>query len=142
QPEREHGQRKKTASVRRHAGRPRAPVRMLDRAAVRDPDGPETDPCQGQKGPPAADGEIHQVIKAVIFDFDNTLMDFMRMKRAAVETAVDAMIDAGLPYKKEDMIAKIYKGYSVEGIEDQQIFDKVLFQEFGKIDYKILGAGI
>jgi putative hydrolase of the HAD superfamily len=82
------------------------------------------------------------MIKAVIFDFDNTLMDFMRMKKAAVDTAVDAMIDAGLPYKKEEMIAKIYKGYSVEGIEDQQIFDKVLFQEFGKIDYKILGAGI
>jgi putative hydrolase of the HAD superfamily len=44
------------------------------------------------------------MIKAVIFDFDNTLMDFMRMKKAAVETAVDAMIDAGLPYKKEEMI--------------------------------------
>ena len=82
------------------------------------------------------------MIKAVIFDFDNTLMDFMRMKKAAVEAAVDAMIDAGLPYKKEAMVEKIYKGYTVEGIEDQQIFDKVLFQEFGKIDYKILGAGI
>ena len=30
------------------------------------------------------------MIKAVIFDFDNTLMDFMRMKKAAVESAVDA----------------------------------------------------
>ena len=52
------------------------------------------------------------MIKAVIFDFDNTLMDFMRMKKAAVETAVDAMIDAGLPYKKEHMIEKIYKVYT------------------------------
>ena len=82
------------------------------------------------------------MIKAVIFDFDNTLMDFMRMKKAAVETAVDAMIDAGLTYKKADMIEKIYKGYALDGIEDQQIFDKVLLKEFGKIDYKILGAGI
>jgi len=64
------------------------------------------------------------MIKAVIFDFDNTLMDFMRMKKAAVETAVDAMIDAGLTYKKADMIEKIYKGYALDGIEDQQIFDK------------------
>ena len=40
------------------------------------------------------------MIKAVIFDFDNTLMDFMRMKKAAVETAVDAMIDAGLTYQE------------------------------------------
>ncbi len=82
------------------------------------------------------------MIKAVIFDFDNTLMDFMRMKKAAVEAAVDAMIDAGLPFKKEAMIEKIYKVYTAEGIEDQQIFDKVLLKEFGKIDYKILAAGI
>src|ERR1043165_486881 len=82
------------------------------------------------------------MIKAVIFDFDNTLMDFMRMKKAAVESAVDAMIDAGLSIKKEAMIEKIYKVYTAEGIEDQQIFDKVLVKEFGKVDYKILAAGI
>ena len=82
------------------------------------------------------------MIKGVIFDFDNTLMDFMKMKRAAVEAAVDAMIDAGLTYKKSDMIEKIYKVYWNEGIEDQQIFDKVLMKEFGKIDYKILASGI
>jgi putative hydrolase of the HAD superfamily len=82
------------------------------------------------------------MIKAVIFDFDNTLMDFMRMKKAAVESAVDAMIDAGLPLKKEAMIEKVYKVYTTEGIEDQQIFDKVLSQEFGKVEYKILAAGI
>src|SRR5579863_2146693 len=82
------------------------------------------------------------MIKAVIFDFDNTLMDLMRMKRAAVEAAVDAMIDAGLPFKKAEMIEKIYKVYWKEGIEDQFIFDKVLTNEFGKIDYKVLAAGI
>jgi putative hydrolase of the HAD superfamily len=82
------------------------------------------------------------MIKAVVFDFDNTLMDFMRMKKAAVESAVDAMIDAGLPLKKADMIEKVYKVYTAEGIEDQQIFDKVLSKEFGKVDYKILAAGI
>jgi putative hydrolase of the HAD superfamily len=40
------------------------------------------------------------------------------------------------------MIDKIYKVYWTEGIEDQQIFDKVLTQEFGKIDYKVLASGI
>ena len=82
------------------------------------------------------------MIKGVIFDFDNTLMDFMKMKKAAVEAAVDAMIDAGLTFKKAEMIEKIYTVYWQEGIEDQQIFDKVLTQEFGKIDYKILASGI
>src|SRR3954467_11675394 len=82
------------------------------------------------------------MIKGVIFDFDNTLMDFMKMKKAAVEAAADAMIDAGLPFKKDHLLEKIYKIYWEEGIEDQQIFDKVLTKEFGKIDYRILAAGI
>lgn len=82
------------------------------------------------------------MIKAVIFDIDNTLMDFMRMKRAAVDAAVDAMIDAGLDVKKEEMVEKIFKVYWQEGIEDQNIFDKVLKKELGQIDYKLLAAGI
>ncbi|OIN99479.1 MAG: hypothetical protein COX65_08450 [Elusimicrobia bacterium CG_4_10_14_0_2_um_filter_56_8] len=82
------------------------------------------------------------MIKAVIFDIDNTLMDFMRMKRAAVDAAVDAMIDSGLAIPKAGMVEKIFKVYWDEGIEDQNIFDKVLTREFGQIDYKILAAGI
>ena len=39
------------------------------------------------------------MIRAVIFDLDNTLVDFMQMKRLAVRAAVDAMIDA--PYTQE-----------------------------------------
>ena len=82
------------------------------------------------------------MIKAVIFDIDNTLMDFMRMKRAAVDAAADAMIDAGLRSTKQALVDKIFKIYWAEGIEDQNIFDKVLLKEFGKVDYKILAAGI
>ncbi|MBI4057230.1 MAG: HAD-IA family hydrolase [Elusimicrobia bacterium] len=82
------------------------------------------------------------MIKAVIFDIDNTLMDFMRMKRAAVEAAVEAMIDAGLPVVKEEMVKKIFDVYWEEGVEDQNIFDKVFLKEFGQIDYKTLAAGI
>jgi HAD superfamily hydrolase (TIGR02253 family) len=82
------------------------------------------------------------MIKTVILDIDNTLMDFMRMKRAAVDAAVDAMIDAGLALPKKEMVEKIFKIYWAEGIEDQNIFDKVLLKEFGKVDYKILAAGI
>lgn len=82
------------------------------------------------------------MIKAIIFDIDNTLMDFMRMKRAAVDAAADAMIDAGLRIPKEKMVEAIFKVYWQEGIEDQNIFDKVLLKEFGQVDYKILAAGI
>lgn len=82
------------------------------------------------------------MIKAVIFDLDNTLFDFMKMKRYAVESAVDAMTDAGLTIPKEEMIKKIYDVYEKEGIEDQKIFDKTLETVMGQIDYKILAAGI
>ncbi len=82
------------------------------------------------------------MIKAIIFDLDNTLMDFMKMKKVAVDAAVDAMIDAGLKIPKQKMIEKIYEIYQKEGIEDQQIFDKVLADELGDVNYRILAAGI
>lgn len=82
------------------------------------------------------------MISAVILDFDNTLMDFMKMKRTAVEAAVDAMLDAGLQGEKHAILEKIYGVYWQEGIEDQQVFDKVLLQELGQIDYRILASGI
>lgn len=82
------------------------------------------------------------MIKAVIFDIDNTLVDFMAMKEAAVEAAVAAMIDAGLKISREEAKKKIYKVYDEEGIEDQKVFDKFLTKEFGGINYRIHAAGI
>lgn len=82
------------------------------------------------------------MIKLVIFDLDNTLVDFSKMKRMAVANAVDAMIDAGLSIPKEEMLEKIFHVYKREGIEDQKVFDKTLEEEFGIVDYKILAAGI
>ncbi len=43
------------------------------------------------------------MIRAVVFDLDNTLVDFMRMKRNAVEAGVSAMIDAGLRSSKQEI---------------------------------------
>ncbi len=82
------------------------------------------------------------MIRAVIFDLDNTLVDFMRVKRAAVVGAADAMIDAGLEASREDVQKRIYNMYDKEGIEDQRVFDKMLENEYGSIDYRILAAGI
>ena len=82
------------------------------------------------------------MIKAVLFDVDNTLVDFMKMKEEAVWAAVDYMIDAGLRMKRKEAYDKIFEIYWREGIEDQKIFDKFLLEVLGKIDYKILAAGI
>lgn len=82
------------------------------------------------------------MIKAVLFDLDNTLVDFMKMKEVAVIGAVDAMIDAGLNIPREEAIKRIYEIYDREGIEDQKVFDKFLAETYGEVDYKILSAGI
>ena len=81
-------------------------------------------------------------IKAVVFDLDNTLVDFMRMKEASVEAGVEAMIDAGLKMSKDEAIQKIFKIYDRVGIEDQRIFDRFLEEELGYVEPKILAAGI
>ena len=36
------------------------------------------------------------MIKAVIFDLDNTLVDFIHMKNQAIDSAIDGMINSGL----------------------------------------------
>ena len=82
------------------------------------------------------------MIKAVIFDIDNTLTDFMKMKRTAVDAAVEGMMDAGLPGAKDDLVKEVFEVYWKEGIEDQKIFDKILKAKLGRIDYKILAGGI
>jgi len=82
------------------------------------------------------------MIKAVIFDLDNTLVDFMYMKRQAVDAAIASMIDAGLGLSADDVRARIDAIYSERGIEFQSVFDQLLYDVFQKVDYKILSAGI
>jgi putative hydrolase of the HAD superfamily len=82
------------------------------------------------------------VIKAVFFDLDNTLTDFMRMKEMAVDAAIHGMVDAGLKLAPEEARSKIYAVYDREGIEFQQVFDHFLKDELGEIDHKILAAAI
>lgn len=82
------------------------------------------------------------MIRAVIFDLDNTLTDFMAMKRDAVEAAIIAMRDAGFKLSAEEIRARIDEIYKERGIEFQNVFDELLFREFKYIDYKILCSGV
>lgn len=82
------------------------------------------------------------MVKAVLFDLDNTLIDFMRVKQTSVDAALNAMIGAGLNMSKESASKKLYELYWKQGIEDQTIFQKFLLKVTGKVDYKILAAGI
>lgn len=82
------------------------------------------------------------MIKAVVFDVDNTLVDFMKMKTAAVDAAIDAMIDAGLDIRKAEAQKRIFAIYDKKGIEFQQVFDEFLGGVQGEVDYRILANGI
>jgi putative hydrolase of the HAD superfamily len=82
------------------------------------------------------------MIKAVIFDLDNTLVDFMGMKRQAVSAAISSMIDAGLRLSPEEVQERIDAIYKERGIEFQSVFDQLLYDIFQKVDYKILSAGV
>ncbi|AJF60554.1 MAG: hypothetical protein QT03_C0001G1068 [archaeon GW2011_AR10] len=82
------------------------------------------------------------MVKAVLFDLDNTLIDFMKMKRMSCEAAIAAMIDGGLLMEKGEAYEKLFELYSVHGIEHQEIFQKFLEKHLGKVDYRILAKGI
>jgi putative hydrolase of the HAD superfamily len=82
------------------------------------------------------------MIKAVIFDLDNTLIDFMRMKKLSCEAAMDAMISAGLKIEKKKGMNILFQLYHEHGLEYQKIFQAFLKKVLGRIDYGIMASGI
>jgi len=84
----------------------------------------------------------NSMIKAVIFDLDNTLIDFMRMKNLSCDAAISAMIGAGLNVDKSKAMKELFKLYDTYGLEEKTIFQKFLKKIAKKVDYEILASGI
>ena len=82
------------------------------------------------------------MIKAVIFDLDNTLLDFMKMKEYAVKAAIAGMIEAGLDIDNEESYKTIISIYEKEGWENQQVFNYFLDRTVGEVNNKYLAAAI
>jgi putative hydrolase of the HAD superfamily len=82
------------------------------------------------------------MIKSVIFDLDNTLLDFISMKESAVNSAVHAMIEAGLDLDEKSSYERIITLYQETGWENQQIFDIFLKEKTGEVNNKYLAAAI
>ena len=82
------------------------------------------------------------MIKAVIFDLDNTLLDFMKMKDYAVKAAIAGMIEAGLNIDPDKSYETIIGIYEEEGWENQQVFNDFLNKTIGEVNNKYLAAGI
>ena len=82
------------------------------------------------------------MIKAVIFDLDNTLLDFIKMKQFAVQAAISSMVEAGLKVDEGEACKNIFLMYEEGGWENQSIFNDFLDKEIGSVDHKLLAAGI
>ena len=82
------------------------------------------------------------MIKAIIFDLDNTLLDFVKMKQFSVKAAITAMNEAGLGVDEKKAYEDIFDLYMERGWENQQVFDDYLNQTVGEVSNKILAAGI
>jgi len=82
------------------------------------------------------------MIKGVVFDLDNTLLDFMKMKEFAVKAAIKGMIEAGLKVNEDKSYIEINSIYEKFGWENQKVFDVFLEKTIGHVDNKFLAAGI
>lgn len=82
------------------------------------------------------------MIRAIIFDLDNTLTDFMKMKAASIDAAVEGMIDLGLPLSRTQARERIFDIYDREGIEYQKVFDHFLKEVYGFVQPSLLAAAI
>jgi len=82
------------------------------------------------------------MIKAVLFDLDQTLIDLVKMKTEACKAAVRAMIKTGLKINEKTGYRKLMHTYFRVGIDSNIAFTRFLEEETGKADEKILQAGI
>jgi len=72
----------------------------------------------------------YSMFRAVAFDLDNTLIDFMRFKRETAEEAAKAMVNAGLDADPQEVADSIFNVYDEYGIEYQKTFSKVLWKKY------------
>lgn len=80
-------------------------------------------------------------ILAVLFDLDNTLIDFIKMKEECCRAAVQAMIAAGLKMKENEAFCRLMEKYFEVGIESDVAFTEFLKHQ-GQFDHKVLAAGL
>ena len=82
------------------------------------------------------------MVKAIIFDLDNTLVDFSRLKQLAIRGGVKGMLEAGLEADEETVYKRIFEIYEKKGWEYQTVFDDVILEFHGQQNHKFLAAAI
>jgi len=80
-------------------------------------------------------------IRAILFDLDNTLIDFIQMKEESCRASIKAMVASGLQMKEDQAFELLMKTYFDVGIESNTAFSEFL-RSIDQFDHKILAAGI
>jgi len=66
------------------------------------------------------------MLKAILFDLDNTLINFLQFKIDTAKAASRAMIRSGLDVPENELYGKIFSVYDEKGIEYQKTFHDVI----------------
>lgn len=82
------------------------------------------------------------MLKAVAFDLDSTLVDFLRYKRLAAQSAALAMVDAGLDMEPSLAEERLWETYRENGLDGDVAFERFLQSTVGRVEPRILNAGI
>jgi len=69
---------------------------------------------------------VFPMLKAILFDLDNTLLDFMQFKRESARTAAKAMRRTGIRETEQALCKRIFEIYNEKGIEYQMTFQDLL----------------
>ncbi len=80
-------------------------------------------------------------IRAILFDLDNTLIDFIRMKEESCRAAVKAMVASGLQMKEDQAFEILLNTYFDVEIESNIAFSEFL-KSIDQFNHKILASGI
>lgn len=81
------------------------------------------------------------MLKAILFDFDNTISDFMKWKTLATNNAARAMCKAGLKMPVKEAKQSLMEEYMKAGIESNKPFQRFL-KKHSQCNEMILAAGI
>ncbi|MEM2909092.1 MAG: TIGR02253 family HAD-type hydrolase [Candidatus Bilamarchaeaceae archaeon] len=66
------------------------------------------------------------MLRAVLFDLDNTLIDFLTFKKETAKAAAKAMVAQGFPMTEVETYGRIFSIYDEKGIEYQKTFYDVI----------------
>ncbi len=67
------------------------------------------------------------MLKAIIFDLDNTLVDFMKFKQLTTKAAAKALRKHGWRLSENETIRRIFAIYASKGIEYQKTFADLVY---------------